>query len=134
MQINMTRHASMPDTSIKEFSGGCMLKLVMILKFSTNEYCEMVSIYNECGRQARAAERLYRQSFPRGLHPSRQVIKNGSRRRKECPPNLESAGQEQFDSECNQKTYYRMHSPIFRAEQERSVNIVASQKNTFGLF
>ena len=35
----------------------------------------MVLIYGECGRQARAAQRLYRQRFPGGPHPSRQVIK-----------------------------------------------------------
>ena len=51
-----------------------MLKLVMVSKFSTNEYSEMVLIYGECGRHVRAAQRLYRQRFPGGPHPSRLVI------------------------------------------------------------
>ena len=49
-----------------------MLKLVIISKFSNIEYCQMVLFYAECGRQARAAQRLYRQHFPGGPHPSRQ--------------------------------------------------------------
>ena len=51
-----------------------MFKLVMMSKFSTNEYYEMVLIYGECGRQVRAAQRLYRQRFPGGPHPSNQAI------------------------------------------------------------
>ena len=43
-----------------------MLKLVMMSKFSTDVYCEKVLIYGECRHQARAAQRLYRQRFPRG--------------------------------------------------------------------
>ena len=57
MQIDMTRHAFAPDTCIKEdFRGGHMLKLIVMSKFFTNEYCEMVLIYGECGRQAKAAQ------------------------------------------------------------------------------
>ena len=37
-----------------------MLKLVMMSKFPTNEYCEMVLIYGECRHQARAVQHLYR--------------------------------------------------------------------------
>lgn len=51
-----------------------MLKLVIMSTFSTNEYCEMVLIYGECGRQARAAQRLYQERFPGKPHPSWQVI------------------------------------------------------------
>ena len=75
MKINMTRHTSTPDSSIKDrVPRGCMLKLVMMSKFSTNEYCGMVLIYGECGRHARAAQRLYHQRFPGGPYHSRQVV------------------------------------------------------------
>ena len=55
----------------------------MILKFSTNEYCEMVLIYDEYGRQSRAAQRLYRQRFPGRPHFSRQVIEKTMKRYRE---------------------------------------------------
>ena len=77
MQISMTCHTSAPDTSTKErVTRG--LKLVMMLKFFTNEYC--VLIYGQCGRQARAVQRLYHQRFPGEPHPLRQIIEKTVKR------------------------------------------------------
>jgi hypothetical protein len=42
--------------------------------FSSEEYTEMLIIYGESGRNANAAERLYRERFPNRLHPSSNVI------------------------------------------------------------
>ena len=67
----------------KNYAGVFMLKLVIMSKFSTNEYCEMVLISGEYGRQARAAQRLYRQRFLVGPHPSRQVIGKEKKRFRE---------------------------------------------------
>ncbi|KAJ3638646.1 hypothetical protein MTP99_001993 [Tenebrio molitor] len=42
--------------------------------FSSEEYTEMPITYGESGRNANAAERLYRERFPNRLHPSSNVI------------------------------------------------------------
>ena len=48
MQINVTSHASGSDTRIKErVLRGLYIEMST---FSTNEYYEMVLIYDECGR------------------------------------------------------------------------------------
>ena len=43
----------------------------------------MVLIYGECGRLARVAQRVYRQRFPGGPHPSRQDIEKAVKRLRE---------------------------------------------------
>ncbi|GBN72708.1 hypothetical protein AVEN_57193-1 [Araneus ventricosus] len=62
-------------TTIKRmFLLGCTLKQRVMEKFGVNEYCEMLLIYDECGREAKLAARLYRERFPEGTHPTRQTI------------------------------------------------------------
>ena len=43
----------------------------------------MILVYSECGRQARAAQRLYNQRFPGVPHPSRQVFEKTVKRFRE---------------------------------------------------
>jgi hypothetical protein len=44
--------------------------------FSSEEYTEMLIIYGESGRNANAAERLYRERFPNRLHPSYSKVQH----------------------------------------------------------
>ena len=66
MKINRTRHIPVQDTRKKKyFWEGCMLKLVIMSTFFTNDYCKMVLIYEECGRQERIkVQRLLCEDFP----------------------------------------------------------------------
>ena len=58
MQINMTRHTSAPDTSIKERDPwGLYVEIRNDIEiFYHLQFCEMVLIYGESGSQARAAQ------------------------------------------------------------------------------
>ena len=42
--------------------------------FSSEEFCEMLIIYGESGRNSKAAERLYRERFPNRRHPTSTVF------------------------------------------------------------
>jgi hypothetical protein len=42
--------------------------------YSVEDYVEMLLIYGECGRNARAAVRMYAQHFPNRNHPNHKVI------------------------------------------------------------
>jgi hypothetical protein len=42
--------------------------------YSASDYVEMLLIYGECGRNARAAARMYAQRFPNRNHPDHKVI------------------------------------------------------------
>lgn len=42
--------------------------------FSSEEFCEMLIIYGESGRNSKAAERLYRERFPNRRHPTSAVF------------------------------------------------------------
>jgi predicted DNA-binding protein YlxM (UPF0122 family) len=42
--------------------------------YSAADYVEMLLIYGECGRNARAAARMYAQRFPNRNHPNHKVI------------------------------------------------------------
>ncbi|GBO12559.1 hypothetical protein AVEN_13980-1 [Araneus ventricosus] len=70
MHMRMERHICSPET----FQLVCTLKLRVMSKFGINEYYEMLLIYGECGRKAKAAARLYRERFPEGPHPTRHTI------------------------------------------------------------
>ncbi|GBM85566.1 hypothetical protein AVEN_43009-1 [Araneus ventricosus] len=69
------RMGSPETTTINRiFLLGCTLKLRIMAKFGINEYCDMLLIYGECGRKAKSAANLYRERFPEGRHPTRQII------------------------------------------------------------
>ena len=77
MQIRKKRHTcSLETTSIKEASCwvSTMLKVIAMERFSKAEYCEMVLLYGECGRNSQSAARLYKDCFPAGPYPSYQTI------------------------------------------------------------
>jgi hypothetical protein len=42
--------------------------------YSATDYVEMLLIYGECGRNARAAARIYAQRFPNTNHTNHKVI------------------------------------------------------------
>lgn len=48
--------------------------LIVMIRFSKTEYCEMLYLCSECGRKARSATNFYRQRFSAGAHPSQQPI------------------------------------------------------------
>ncbi|GBM34443.1 hypothetical protein AVEN_175478-1 [Araneus ventricosus] len=74
--MRVGRHTcSLETTTMKRmFLLGCMLKLRVMAKFGINEYCEMLLTYDECGRKAKSATRLYLERFPEGPHPTQQTI------------------------------------------------------------
>ncbi|GBM10110.1 hypothetical protein AVEN_92929-1 [Araneus ventricosus] len=76
MQMRIERHTCSPEiTTMKRmFLLGCTLKLRVMTKFGTSEYCEMLLIYGEFGRKAKSTARLYREGFSEGPHPIRQTI------------------------------------------------------------
>ncbi|GBO21998.1 hypothetical protein AVEN_272441-1 [Araneus ventricosus] len=73
----MERHTCSPETATIKimFLLDCTLKLRVMAKSGINEYCEMLLIYGECGRQAKSAARLYRERFPEGPHPMQTILK-----------------------------------------------------------
>ena len=74
--LNMTRHTSASDTSIKERIPWSMLNFVIMSNFFSSEFCKMVLIYRKCRYHATAAQYLHHQYFPRGSHLSWQIIIN----------------------------------------------------------
>ncbi|GBL99494.1 hypothetical protein AVEN_68780-1 [Araneus ventricosus] len=85
MQMRMERHICSPETTAMKrmFLLGCTLNLRVMAKLGINERCEMLIIYSECGLKAKSAERLYRECFPEGPHPTRQTILNVVKRLRE---------------------------------------------------
>ncbi|GBL55420.1 hypothetical protein AVEN_12542-1 [Araneus ventricosus] len=83
--MRMERHTCSPVTTIikRMFLLGCTVKLRVMAKFGINEYCDMLLIYGECGRKAKAAARLYRERFPEGPQSTRQTILKVVRRLRE---------------------------------------------------
>jgi len=44
------------------------------MEYLAEEYCEMIMLYGECGRNAEAAARLFAERFPNFRHPNGNVI------------------------------------------------------------